>query len=286
MLQTSKRRLVVVAVAIVLIGSVMSVALLTNDDDDELIVRFFNIGHGLSILVQTPDGKNILIDAGSFSNTTSTMDFLDDLNVTTIDAFIITHPHPDHISFAAEVLEDCDVLAVYMPGMADTLEPTVYAEVMQAIADEGCPVYNDTTIDPGDYLELSEDVTFQVMWIDANATLENDSCLVLRMDYEGTSFLFTGDIETEAETAMMGLGLDLDIDVLQVAHHGVDSGTSSEFLNMSTPEVAVISCGMGYGDPQVPQPGVVARLSGIPTYVTMLNNTVVINVDSEGYDVS
>ena len=68
-----------------------------DDDDSELVVRFLNIGHGLSILIQTPDGKNVLIDAGSFDTFTSTTVFLEDLNVSRIDAFIITHPHPDHV---------------------------------------------------------------------------------------------------------------------------------------------------------------------------------------------
>lgn len=280
-----KRSIGLMAIAVTLIVISASFVLINDDDDDELVVRFFNIGHGLSVLVQTPDGKNILIDAGSFDTFTSTVDFLNELNVTTIDAFIITHPHPDHISFATEVLTDLDVLAVYMPGIADDLDPDGYEQVMQAIADEGCPTYNDTTIDPGDLLDLSDEVTFQVMWINSNATWINNSCIVLRMDYEGTSFLFAADIETSAENAMMQLGFDLDVDVLQVAHHGVDSGTSSEFLNVSTPEVAIISCGMGYGIPQVPQPGVVARLAGIPTYTTMFNSMVVVGVDDEGYDV-
>jgi len=275
----------VMAIAALVIVSTTFAFYLNQDDDEEseLIVRFLNIGHGLSILISTPDGKNILIDAGSFDNFTSTVDFLEELNVPRIDAFIITHPHPDHVSFAVEVLQQYDVLEVYMPGNADDLEPDTWSAVMNATAAEGCPVYNDTTISPGDYLDLSDDVTFQVMWIDANATRLNDSCIVIRMDYKGTSFLFTADIEHAAENAMMDLGLDLDVDILQVAHHGVDSGTSAEFLNASTPEVAIVSCGIGYGVPQVPQPGVVSRLQGVPIYTTMFNSMVVVEVGDDGY---
>ncbi len=256
-----------------------------NDDESELVVRFLNIGHGLSILIQTPDDKNVLIDAGSFDTFTSTTVFLEDLNVSRIDAFIITHPHPDHVSFAVDVLEMCEVESIYMPGNADDLEPEGWSAVMNATAAEGCPVHNDSDISPGNYLDISDDVTFRVLWIDANAGLINDSCIVIRMDYRDTSFLFAADIEWAAESSMMDLGFDLDVDILQVAHHGVDSGTSNEFLNASTPEVAIISCGQGYGIPLVPQPGVVARLNGIPTYTTMFNSMVVVEV-SDDYSIS
>ncbi len=279
----------VVAVVALVIVSISFTFLQDRSDDrnqtDDMTVRFFNIGHGLSVLITTPDEKNILIDAGSFDNDISTTDFLEQLDVKRIDAFIITHPHPDHISFAAEVLEKYDVLEIYIPGIADNLDPEGYMEVMDAIADEGCPVFNDTTIDPGDLLDLSDEVTFQVMWIDSNATLINDSCIVLRVDYWGTGFLFTGDIEFAAEKSMMNLGFDLDVDVLQVAHHGVDSGTTEEFLNTSAPEVAVISCGVGYGIPQVPQPGVLDRLKGAPIYVTVYNSMVVVDVYNDGYSI-
>ena len=253
--------------------------------EKELIVRFLNIGHGLSILITTPDDKNILIDAGSFDNFISTVDFIEDLNITRIDAFIITHPHPDHVSFAAEVFERVEVLEVYMPGNEDDLEPELWSSVMNAAIAEGCPIYDDKTLEPGDYLQLSEDVSFRLMWIDANATLINDSCIVLRMDYKSTSFLFTADIENAAESAMIALGMDLDVDILQVAHHGVDSGTSGEFLNLSTPEVGIISCGLGYGTPHVPQPRVIERLNGIPIYVTMYNSVVVVSVKDDTYNV-
>lgn len=243
--------------------------------EGKVTVRFFNVGHGYSALIQTPDDRNILIDAGSFDDFSSSTEFLEDLEVTTLHAFIITHPHPDHVSFAADVLEMCDVLSVYMPGNDDNLDPEGWAAVKEAIAAEGCPVYDDSSLNPGDRLDLSDEVGFQLMWIDANATLINDSCIVLRMDYRGTGMLFTADIEWAAEAAMMELGLDLGVDILQVAHHGVDSGTSSEFLNASTPDVAIVSCGIGYGVPQVPQPGVVERLSGIPIYTTMFNGMVV-----------
>jgi competence protein ComEC len=280
----SRTVVALVIAALMIVTATLGYWLLENDDDEngpDLTVRFLNIGHGLSILIQTPDDKNVLIDAGSFDGFTSTTNFLDELSVSRIDAFIITHPHPDHVSFAVAVLEKCEVESVYMPGNADNLDPRGWSSVVNATIAEGCPVFNDTVISPGDYLDISDDVMFRIMWIDSNATLINDSCIVIRMDYCDTSFLFTADIERAAETAMMELGLDLDVDILQVAHHGVDTGTGSDFLNVSTPDVAIISCGDGYGTPPVPQPGVVERLHGIPIYTTVSSHMVVVDVYEE-----
>lgn len=58
----------------------------------------------------------------------------------------------------------------------------------------------------------------------------------------------------------------------------MDLGTSWEFLNTSTPEDTNISYGMGYGDLQVLQPGVLSRLQGVPMYTSMFNSVDVVMV--------
>ena len=71
---------------------------------------------------------------------------------------------------------------------------------------------------------------------------ENNSSLVLRLDYYNTSFLFTGDLESFGERYMMRLVNDdtLDVDVLKVAHHGSDTSTSEEFINKTSPKFSFI----------------------------------------------
>jgi hypothetical protein len=74
----------------------------------------------------------------------------------------------------------------------------------------------------------------------------NNHSLVIRIDFEESSFLFTGDLE---EAGMRDLVRRyartdlLDTDVLLVSHHGADNGTPAEFLAAVTPEIAVISMG-------------------------------------------
>ena len=74
----------------------------------------------------------------------------------------------------------------------------------------------------------------------------NDSSLVIRLDYGDDSFLFTGDMSSGAllDCAYLG-GYSLDCDVLKLGHHGSRTSTDEEVLRLTSPEVAIASCGEG-----------------------------------------
>jgi competence protein ComEC len=87
-------------------------------------------------------------------------------------------------------------------------------------------------------------------------TDENNASIVIRLEYGNVSFLFTGDVETTGELEILSELADyaselLDVDILKIAHHGSKTSSSDAFLDMVTPEVAVISVGEGnrYGHP-------------------------------------
>jgi len=63
--------------------------------------------------------------------------------------------------------------------------------------------------------------------------------------------LFTGDLETDGEDAMMDEKMLKDYDVLKVAHHGSMYSSQQTFLDIIKPEIAIISCGIknSYGHP-------------------------------------
>ena len=71
----------------------------------------------------------------------------------------------------------------------------------------------------------------------------NDSSLVIRMDFGENSFLFTGDAEFGAEGDMIYDEEDIDVGWLKVGHHGSKSSTSDKFLELTSPEYAIISVG-------------------------------------------
>jgi competence protein ComEC len=110
---------------------------------------------------------------------------------------------------------------------------------------------------------------------------------VLRIDYGSTSFLLTGDMEQEAEKALVESGANLNVDVLQVGHHGSETSSSYLFLNAVLPEIGVISVGEGntYGHPHE---SALSRLrdADVDVYRTDLQGDVVIYSDGKNYTIA
>jgi len=79
----------------------------------------------------------------------------------------------------------------------------------------------------------------------------NSDSLVLKIESEDASFLFTGDIEQEAEEDILNLGSRLNSDIIKVPHHGGKTSSSEGFINAVSPQIAVISVGRGnsFGHP-------------------------------------
>src|SRR5699024_8777060 len=72
-------------------------------------VHFIDVGQGDSILIQSPSGKNMLIDAGTKSNVPKVVSFLKSKGVSTLDYVVATHPHADHIGGLIAVLNNFKV---------------------------------------------------------------------------------------------------------------------------------------------------------------------------------
>lgn len=151
---------------------------------------------------------------------------------------------------AREVLEAYDIGSVYHPGLDSSAK--MWASFLQLVDEEGCPVYTDEHLDPGDYLNVSWTEDLRVMWLSSSGDA-NEASLVLMVANQGTSFLFTGDLGREGEENFIALwgDADVDVDVLKVGHHGSRYSSSMEFLELITPERAVISVGSdnSYGHP-------------------------------------
>ncbi|MDT7540678.1 MAG: competence protein ComEC [Acidobacteriota bacterium] len=93
----------------------------------ELQVHVLDVGQGDSILIVSPTGKSVLIDAGDFGKDKVVRDALTRYNVSHLDYFVATHAHPDHIGGAAEVLKNVKVDNVIDNGVA----PSDYVDPQQ-----------------------------------------------------------------------------------------------------------------------------------------------------------
>ena len=107
----------------------------------------------------------------------------------------------------------------------------------------------------------------------------NLTSVVCRVDAGARSFLFTGDMEREAEQDLLEAGADLDADVLKVGHHGASTSSTEDFLAAVGPAASVIEVGTGnpYGHPTGQT---LERLQSYgPIYRTDLDGAVVVATD-------
>ncbi len=190
-------------------------------------VYFLDVGQGDTTFIQRPFDKcNILIDAH-----TGTVGFLNTLGDIRIDFFFITHSDYDHVSEALEVIE------VFQPKNIIT-NPYDQTEFNTSLEK-----YNVSKAKSGDSL-LCGDVVVEVLGPIKNYYQANNNSLVLKMNIDHKIYLFTGDIEQEAEADLiLKYQHNLKCDILHVSHHGAKTATSMAFLSYARPFEAVISVG-------------------------------------------
>lgn len=246
---------------------------------DTLTVRFVDVGQGDGTIVEFPDGKTLVIDAGRDSDSAAAMNAtLSADGRQQIDWLVATHPDADHIGGIPSVISANAVNSVWAPDCNHDTE--TFTRFLQSVADKGLSIdaaARGKTIATGDAYSID------ILWPDAGASFDdtNDYSVVIKVTYGKTTFLFTGDATTE-DLLKADCG---DIDVLKVAHHGSDTGTSPTLLSALTPKIAVISYGLdnSYGHPTQAVLDALSA-SGATVYGTGAQGT--ITVTSDGVDVA
>ncbi len=245
-LNINKKQVAKVAVFLVLIlaniflwGSVLS-------NENWLYVTFLDVGQGDAIFIQFPDGKTMLIDGGPQSENFDAADFfilpfLKRKHIRRLDTIVLTHADNDHIGGLPEILRHIDVRRVVDNGIYhDSDVCRVYKYLLDSLGVEHVAVRKPMVLDStGAYCLFA----LQPMkdFFRMNPDDVNNNSVVLKLIYGERKFLFTGDIEGEAEQALIRYGDFLGADVLKIAHHGSNTSSSEEFVRSVKPEFAVIS---------------------------------------------
>jgi competence protein ComEC len=214
-----------------------------------LEVSFLDVGQGDSILIETPDGFEMLIDGGRDTSVLSQLAKERSFFDKNIDIVVATHPDLDHIAGLVAVLKKYTVTTILMTtnegdsGAAEAFAAAAPQEDAQIIL-----------ADAGQVLQLGASTTIQVFAPtgDESKLESNTASIVLRVVYGNTSFMLTGDAPLEIENYLVKTyGSQLDSDVLKLGHHGSKTSTSDAWLDTVTPQYAVVSAGVGnrYGHP-------------------------------------
>ncbi|MCL2156859.1 MAG: MBL fold metallo-hydrolase, partial [Methanobrevibacter sp.] len=72
-------------------------------------LHFIDVGQGDSTLVILPNGKTMLIDAGTSDKGSTVVSYIKSLNVSKIDYLVMTHPDADHIGGMSKVIDNFDI---------------------------------------------------------------------------------------------------------------------------------------------------------------------------------
>lgn len=263
---------------LILLSCLISFSLALTFSTD-LIIHFLDVGQADCILVQTPSGYNMLIDAGNNADAAFITSYLDNLGIKRIDVAIGTHPHEDHSGSLDTVIRRYHIGQVYMPKAITTTR--TFEDVLLAAKEKALRI---STAKAGISITLDPEIQMQFLAPNSDRYDDlNDYSAVLKLTYGQTSFLFTGDAEAVSEAEMLAAGYNyLSADLLKVAHHGSSSSTTEDFLRKVSPKYAVISVGADnkYGHPA---PETLERLAkyGVQVLRTDQDGTIIISSDGE-----
>lgn len=225
----------------------------------DLEIVYLDVGQGDSIAIHTAKNKNILIDGGgniskpleeANMGTQIVLPYLKYKGINRLDCVFVSHPDGDHI---IGILELLDYIKINQIFIADTDAKNDLLKILEMKASKyNIPI---NKLSKGNIVKVDDSISFECIYPTKNILIDSDdynnNSLVLYMDYNNSKFLFTGDIEKEAEDRITKDYKKLDVDILKVAHHGSKTSSTQNFVDMVQPKVAIISSGKNnyYGHP-------------------------------------
>jgi beta-lactamase superfamily II metal-dependent hydrolase len=255
-------------------------AIATPAAAQQLEIHYINVGWGNSVLVKGPNGTTVLMDAGNTGKGTAyVVPYLKSIGIQPVnglDYTIASHHHCDHLGGMDEVINaGYNVRGKNYDNGSSYSSPCVTEwNAAAATTTAGAPAVPAV----GQQIALGNGATLTVVLVNGRVigagtvavSDENDRSIGVLIQYGGFDFLWAGDlgggtideactgrftssqidVETSLITAISPGGAHPmisagGIDVLHVNHHGSESSTNHNYMNMASPAVAIIGVGDG-----------------------------------------
>jgi competence protein ComEC len=241
-------------VGIAALATMTVLPLLPSHSVNQLELHVLDVGQGDAILLRTKAGRWLLLDAGPAwrggdAGRTTILPYILRRGGS-LEAFVLSHPHTDHVGGAASVLDRLHPRTYWDAAFAGGSD--AYMASLTAAKKEGIEWHR---VHPGDSIAL-DDMTVSFLAPDSAWTVglkdPNLASTIAMVRYGMVRFLLVGDAERGEEDWLLEKnGELLRADVLKVGHHGSSTSSSDAFLRAVHPEVAIISVGAGnkYGHP-------------------------------------
>lgn len=262
----------------------------------DLEITFIDVGQGDSILIQTPDDKNILVDGGgipSWHNYSYKIGqkivspLLQKKKIKKLDKVVLTHGDADHLSGLIDILETYPVEEVVDTAQGGGVNTDEYIKFLEIVKERKIRYQ---IIKAEDNLDFGSQVRVTVLNPPRDLKYDNanDNSLVLKIIYKNFSVILAADISQIVERNIAEKhGVFLKADVLKIAHHGSKTSSCATFLNMVRPSVTIISCGRNnsFGHPH---PAVLKRLKRkkIKYLITAQKGNITVISDGENFQVN
>lgn len=219
---------------------------------EKLEVHYIDVGQGDSSVIIAPNNKTILIDGGGRpGNLENQFDvgerivvpYLKYNGIAVIDYLIVTHPDADHIKGTLSVLDQISVRQILLSNPIERNE--LFYQFIKKAKEKKISIY---LVQGGETLRLQKDLYGQVLHPYSKAyqgrvETNNDTSVVLQLQYKQISFLFTGDLEQQGEKMLQEQFPTLKVNIIKCGHHGSKYSTNEAFLSTLQPQISIVSVG-------------------------------------------
>ncbi len=242
-----------------------------------------DIGQGDSLYIESPTGKQVLVDGGPNNNLARALPRVMSQYDKHVDLLVVTNPDFDHYGGFISLLDKYKVDAVLEPG---TFNPySAYTTLENKITEKQIP---KMLARKGQVIDLGGGARLEVIFPDRDVSgmSPNDGSIVMKLIYGETSVLLQGDSTAKIEQYLRGAvaSTTLKADILKAGHHGSRTSSILGYVKVVSPKWAVISSGKNndYSHPHKETLETMSEL-GIPTYNTCNNGDLIFISDGKTF---
>ncbi|PHR94568.1 MAG: hypothetical protein COA78_32040 [Blastopirellula sp.] len=223
-----------------------------NKHQNQLSCTFIAVGHGTSVLLEFPDGRNMLYDCGRLGSPTRAADsvaaVLWNRGITHLDAVVLSHADVDHYNGVPRLIQRFSVGRVYHSPMMFDNEAAALTALKEAMAKAGIQT---EAIYSGDKLSGGVGVEIEVLHPTEKGVFGSDNAnsIVLAIEYQGYKILLPGDLESPGTEYLLAEE-PIEFDIIMAPHHGSAGSNPAGFVEWALPKWIVVSSGHSTEDLQ------------------------------------